>query len=204
MMLKRLYEEYDLSIERILIKEYKRLKLNTQEMNVLLALFSIYKKRRTFSINAINRRVDYSINETGSIIEKLLDKGFLTIELENKDGKEREVFDLNVTFDKISELFRSDENEKKRASAENEVSETIKRFEQGLGRLLMPYELEMIRKWYDENLYTHQAIMKAIESAQDRMSIKYVEKLLTQQIPDKIEIDQDVDQALDEIFKKIK
>ncbi|MFA6377123.1 MAG: DnaD domain protein [Acholeplasmataceae bacterium] len=203
-MLKRLYEEYDLSIERILIKEYKRLKLNTQEMNVLLALFSIYKKRRTFSINAINRRVDYSINETGSIIEKLLDKGFLTIELENKDGKEREVFDLNVTFDKISELFRSDENEKKRASAENEVSETIKRFEQGLGRLLMPYELEMIRKWYDENLYTHQAIMKAIESAQDRMSIKYVEKLLTQQIPDKIEIDQDVDQALDEIFKKIK
>ena len=203
-MLKRLYEEYDLSIERILIKEYKRLKLSTQEMNVLLALFSIYKKRRTFSINAINRRVDYSINETGSIIEKLLDKGFLTIELENKDGKEREVFDLNVTFDKISELFRSDENEKKRASAENEVSETIKRFEQGLGRLLMPYELEMIRKWYDENLYTHQAIMKAIESAQDRMSIKYVEKLLTQQIPDKIEIDQDVDQALDEIFKKIK
>jgi len=203
-MLKRLYEEYDLSIERILIKEYKRLKLSTQEMNVLLALFSIYKKRRTFSINAINRRVDYSINETGSIIEKLLDKGFLTIELENKDGKEREVFDLNVTFDKISELFRSDENEKKRASTENEVSETIKRFEQGLGRLLMPYELEMIRKWYDENLYTHQAIMKAIESAQDRMSIKYVEKLLTQQIPDKIEIDQDVDQALDEIFKKIK
>lgn len=203
-MLKRLYEEYDLSIERILIKEYKRLKLKTQEMNVLLALFSIYKKRRTFSINAINRRVDYSINETGSIIEKLLDKGFLTIELENKDGKEREVFDLNVTFDKISELFRSDENEKKRASTENEVSETIKRFEQGLGRLLMPYELEMIRKWYDENLYTHQAIMKAIESAQDRMSIKYVEKLLTQQIPDKIEIDQDVDQALDEIFKKIK
>ena len=203
-MLKRLYEEYDLSIERILIKEYKRLKLSTQEMNVLLALFSIYKKRRTFSINAINRRVDYSINETGSIIEKLLDKGFLTIELENKDGKEREVFDLNLTFDKISELFRSDENEKKRASTENEVSETIKRFEQGLGRLLMPYELEMIRKWYDENLYTHQAIMKAIESAQDRMSIKYVEKLLTQQIPDKIEIDQDVDQALDEIFKKIK
>lgn len=203
-MLKRLYEEYDLSIERILIKEYKRLKLNTQEMNVLLALFSIYKKRRTFSINAINRRVDYSINETGSIIERLLDKGFLTIELENKDGKEREVFDLNVTFDKISELFRNDENEKKRASTENEVSETIKRFEQGLGRLLMPYELEMIRRWYDENLYTHQAIMKAIESAQDRMSIKYVEKLLTQQIPDKIDIDQDVDQALDEIFKKIK
>jgi DNA replication protein len=204
MMLKRLYEEYDLSMERILIKEYKRLKLTMQEMTVLLALFSIYKKRRTFSINAINRRVEYSINEIGSIIEKLLSKGFMTIELEKKDGKEREVFDLNLTFDKIQDLFKADEIEKKEALVETEVSETIKRFEQGLGRLLMPYELEMIRRWYDENKVSHESIIEAIESAQDRMSVKYVEKILTQQVPEKIEIDQDVDQALDEIFKKIK
>ena len=203
-MLKRLYEEYDLSIERILIKEYKRLKLTTQEMNVLLALFSIYKKRRTFSINAINRRVDYSLNEIGSIIDKLLNKEFITIDLEKKDGKEREIFDLNLTFEKIQDLFKTDETEKKRALTENEVSETIKRFEQGLGRLLMPYELEMIRQWYDETLYTHQAILDAIESAKERISVKYVEKIFTQQIPKKIDIDQDVDQALDEIFKKIK
>ncbi|MDD4193890.1 MAG: DnaD domain protein [Acholeplasmataceae bacterium] len=203
-MLKRLYEEYDLSMERILIKEYKRLKLTMQEMTVLLALFSIYKKRRTFSINAINRRVEYSINEIGSIIEKLLSKGFMTIELEKKDGKEREVFDLNLTFDKIQDLFKADEIEKKEALVETEVSETIKRFEQGLGRLLMPYELEMIRRWYDENKVSHESIIEAIESAQDRMSVKYVEKILTQQVPEKIEIDQDVDQALDEIFKKIK
>jgi DNA replication protein len=204
MMLKRLYEEYDLSMERILIKEYKRLKLTMQEMTVLLALFSIYKKRRTFSINAINRRVEYSINEIGSIIEKLLSKGFMTIELEKKDGKEREVFDLNLTFDKIQDLFKADEIEKKEALVETEISETIKRFEQGLGRLLMPYELEMIRRWYDENKVSHESIIEAIESAQDRMSVKYVEKILTQQVPEKIEIDQDVDQALDEIFKKIK
>ncbi len=203
-MLKRLYEEYDLSMERILIKEYKRLKLTMQEMTVLLALFSIYKKRRTFSINAINRRVEYSMNEIGSIIEKLLSKGFMTIDLESKDDKEREVFDLNLTFEKIQELFKSDELEKKRALTENEVSETIKRFEQGLGRLLMPYELEMIRQWYDDQRYAHQSIIEAIDAAQDRMSVKYVEKILTQQIPKKIEIDQDVDQALDEIFKKIK
>lgn len=203
-MLKRLYEEYDLSIERILIKEYKRLKLTMQEMTVLLALFSILKKRRTFSINAINRRVEYSLNEIGNIIEQLLSKGFMTIELENKDGKEREVFDLNLTFEKIQDLFKKDELEKQRILVENEVSETIKLFEQGLGRLLMPYELDMIRRWYDESLYEHQAIMSAISSAQDRMSVKYVEKILTQQIPQKIEIDQDVDQALDEIFKKIK
>jgi DNA replication protein len=109
-----------------------------------------------------------------------------------------------LTFDKIQDLFKADEIEKKEALVETEISETIKRFEQGLGRLLMPYELEMIRRWYDENKVSQESIIEAIESAQDRMSVKYVEKILTQQVPEKIEIDQDVDQALDEIFKKIK
>lgn len=204
MMIKRLFDEYDLPIERIILKEYKRLSLSMQDMQVLLALFSIYKKRRTFSINAISRRIEYNQHEIGASIESLLDKGFIQITLETKDGKEREIFDLDLTFEKLENLFYQDEMEKRRQLEENIVSETIKRFEQGLGRLLMPYELENIRKWYDEKTYTHEAIIKAIEAAKDRVSIKYVERILTQQIPKTIEIDQDVEQALDEIYKKMK
>ncbi len=204
MMIKRLFDEYDLPIERIILKEYKRLSLSMQDMQVLLALFSIYKKRRTFSINAISRRIEYNQHEIGASIESLLDKGFIQITLETKDGKEREIFDLDLTFEKLENLFYQDEMEKRRQQEENIVSQTIKRFEQGLGRLLMPYELENIRKWYDEKTYTHEAIIKAIESAKDRVSIKYVERILTQQIPKTIEIDQDVEQALDEIYKKMK
>lgn len=204
MMIKRLFDEYDLPIERIILKEYKRLSLSMQDMQVLLALFSIYKKRRTFSINAISRRIEYNQHEIGASIESLLDKGFIQITLETKDGKEREIFDLDLTFEKLENLFYQDEMEKRRQQEENIVSQTIKRFEQGLGRLLMPYELENIRKWYDEKTYTHDAIIKAIESAKDRVSIKYVERILTQQIPKTIEIDQDVEQALDEIYKKMK
>ena len=203
-MLKRLYEEFDLSMERILIKEYKRLKLSMQEMTVLLALFSIYKKRKTFSINAINRRVEFTLLETGQIVDKLLAKRFITIELEKKDGKEREVFDLDPTFQKIQQLFFKDEEEKLKAAIESELGVTIQRFEQGLGRLLMPYELDQIRQWYEGKIYTHEAVIQAIETAKDRVSVKYVERILTRQIPEKIEIDDAVDEALDEIFKKIK
>lgn len=203
-MLKRLYEEFDLSMERILIKEYKRLKLSMQEMTVLLALFSIYKKRKTFSINAINRRVEFTLLETGQIVDKLLAKGFITIELEKKDGKEREVFDLDPTFQKIQQLFFKDEEEKLKAAIESELGVTIQRFEQGLGRLLMPYELDQIRQWYEGKIYTHEAVIQAIETAKDRVSVKYVERILTRQILEKIEIDDAVDEALDEIFKKIK
>ncbi len=204
MILKRLYEDYDLPIERILIKEYKRLSLTMPEMQILLALFSIFKKRKTFSISAIAKRVEFDTNSIGTLIESLLNKGFLTILLETKDHKEREVFDLDLTLSKLEKLFLADDMEKSKQAEASFLTETIKRFEQGLGRLLLPYELENIRRWYDDKTYTHDAIIRAIDSARDRVSIKYVEKILTQQIPKAIEIDQDVEKALDELYNKMR
>ncbi|MBN2299580.1 MAG: DnaD domain protein [Acholeplasmataceae bacterium] len=204
MILKKLYEDYDLAIERILIKEYKRLRLTMQEMSVLLALFSIYKRRKTFSINAISRRVEFNQNEIGICVESLMDKGFMNIKLEKKDAKEREVFELDPTFKKIEELYQHDEIDRLKQLHENEITEVIKMLEQGLGRSLMGHELENIRRWYEEKEYTHEQIVNAIISCKDRVSIKYVERILSQIILEHVDIDQDVENALDEIYKKIK
>jgi DNA replication protein len=204
MILKRLYEEYDFSIERILLKEYRKLSLNMQEVTVLIALFSIYKKRKTFSTLAISRRVEYHSNEIGEIVESLLDKGFVTISLELKDHKEREIFDLTPTFSKIEDLYEAEDAEKQKTIIENDVSNVILKFEQGLGRPLKSYELENIRKWFEDDSYTYLNIVKAIDQAEEKVSVKYVERILSQQPMKQIEIDQDVEKALDEIFKSIK
>jgi len=204
MILKRLFEDFDLSIERILIKEYKRLKLTMQEMSVLLALFSIYKKRKTFSISSIAKRVELSTDDIGKALESLMNQGFLTIELESKDGKQREIFDLDQTFKKIEDLFIQDDIDEKKEAIQSEIADTIMFIEQGLGRGLLPYELENIRRWYDDQKFTHEQIINACKQASERMSIKYVERILNQIIPEKIIIDQEVDQALDELFKSMK
>lgn len=204
MILKRLFEDYDLAIERILVKESKRLKLTMKEMSVLLALFSIYKKRRTFTMASLSKRVELPNDEIGAAIESLIEKNMLTICLENKDGKEREVFSLDQVFVKIEALYKQDEIETIKNEELTYISKTIQLFEQGLGRSLLPYELENIRRWYEEKTYTHEAIIKAIESARDKVSIKYVERILNQIIPEQIEIDSDVEKALDEVFKNIR
>ena len=204
MILKRLYEEYDFSIERILLKEYRRLSLTMPEVTVLVALFSIFKKRHTFSLTALSRRVEYSKTEIGGFVESLLKKHFITLDLEEKDGKEREVFDLALTFVRIEELFANDEKEKIKETVAHDISETITLFEQGMGRVLKAYELDMIRSWYENEEYEHHAIIKAIDSAGERVSVKHVERLLTQKILPKIDIDDDTEKTLDAIFKKKK
>ncbi len=203
-MLKRLFKEYDFAVERILLKEYRRLSLTMPEVTILVALFAIFKKRKTFSINAIARRVEYTKPEIGSYVESLLKKDFITLDLEKKDGKEREVFDIDLTFKRIEELYENDKKESIKAKVQKDVTQTIALFEQGLGRVLKAYELEMIRSWYENEDYSHEAIIKAIDAAGARISVKHVERLLTQQIMPKVELDDDTEQILDAIFKRMK
>ena len=59
----------------------------------------------------------------------------------------------------------------------------------------MSYELENIRRWYDDKTYTHEQIIAAIHSSESKCSVKYVERILTQAIPKLIEIDQEVEDA---------
>ncbi len=204
MILKTLFDDYGFPIEKILLKEYKRLGLTMPELTILVALLDIYKKRRSFSILSISRRVDYNKNEIACHVESLLDKGFITLSLEQKDGKEREIFHVSPVFSKIESLLESDEQERIKAENESQIVQTIEKFERGLGRVLKGYELENIRVWYDQKVYTHEQVLKAIESAGGNIGIKYVERILTQQIIPKKAIDEDVDQALDNVFKKIK
>lgn len=204
MIIKRLYEEFDLSIERILLKEYRRLQLSMAEMSVLIALFSIYKKRKTFTIASISRRVDIGSDAIGNAVESLIEQGFVSVKLESKDGKEREIFDLDQALEKIENLLRQDEAERIKERAENEVIKIIRMFEQGLGRGLLPYELENIRRWLEEKAFTTDQVIQCIEDAGDRLSVKLVERMLNQNELKPIEIDSDLEEALDRIYKNIK
>jgi DNA replication protein len=203
MILKRIFDEYNFQIEPIIIKEYKRLNLTFPESIVLMALFSIYRKRKTFSILAISRRVEFNQAEIGEIVDSLINKQFLQVELEVKDDKTREVFNLDKVFEKIEALFIEDQKEKNILQKEQDIKITIKAFENGMGRLLKTYELENIRRWYEDDLYTHDDIMIAIERAQNRLSVKYVERILSQEKLEKIEVDQETEKALESLFKAV-
>lgn len=204
MIIKKLYEEFDLSIERILLKEYRRLKLSMAEMSVLIALFSIYKKRKTFTIASISRRVDLESDVIGNAIESLINKGFVNVKLETKDGREREIFDLDEAMERIEELYRIDELDRLKELTENDMMTVIKLFEQGLGRGLLPYELENIRRWFEEKQFSSDVIIKCIHEAGERISVKLVERMLNQEVLKSIEIDADLEEALDQIYKNIK
>lgn len=207
MLIKQIYDEYGLPIERIINKEYKRLGLKLSEAMVLLALFSIYERRRTFTINMISRRVEYNRDEIGDFVSQLVEKGFLTIELEEtKDGKEREVFNLDKTLLKIEKLIVSDYEEKKKQQSASHVGKMISLLEGGLGRVLSAYEMDLLRNWYLNRDLTHNQIESEINKAlkQSRFSIKQIDQVLMARKVDDREVDADTAQTLKQLYQKIK
>lgn len=204
MILKRLIEEYNFNVETILLRESKRLKLSLTELHVLLALFSIAKKRKTFSVSAISRRIDFNQNEIGSAVDSLIEKEYIIIKLEKKDQKEREVFDLDPILEQIENLFKEDHLETVRQQNEALVMITITQLEERIGRPLKSLELDAIRSWYEENLYEHSNILTAIEQSGDRPSVKFVEQILNQMMPEPVELDQEVEDVLDNIYKQMR
>ncbi len=205
MILKRLFENQDLLIERILIKEQKRLKLTNHQLLVLLAFFSLYKKP-VFSLNALAKRVDLSNNEIGQVIDELIERELVSITLEQKDGKAREIFSLDQVFLELEQLYLNDQKNIEEAKYESTIAETIKLLEQGMGKVLSAYELESIRSWYEKGHYDHQQIINLIEqiAQSGRLSVKYIERLLNQQTVKQAPIDDKSDQVIDRIFKAIK
>ncbi len=203
-MIQKLFEEHFLEIDALLTKESKRLKLSPNEVVVLKTLFQSYK-RRTFSILSITRKIELSSNDVGKAVDKLINKGFLTLNLETRNEKEVEVFDLTGTFDKITELYESDIAEVKRERYESKIGQTIEVLEKHLGKALSSHELDIIRAWYDDQLYPHEAILSKIEEIgpSGKFSLKFLERTLNREKFTAEPLDEQAERAIDEIFKAI-
>lgn len=203
MILQKLYNDYNFNIELILTSEYKKLGLNSNELIILLVLFSNKSKKKVFSIASISRKVEFSQNEIANIITTLLEKDFIEIKLESYNKKEREIYNLDKTFKQVQNMIEDEIKLELQNENKSNISETITLLENNLNRILRPNELDRVRLWYESFDFSHHKIIETINSLDKNITVLKVEKILNLDIDEPQEIDKDVDEALERIFKKI-
>ena len=204
MIIKRLFEEYDIDIDKVILRDYKKMNLKYVEATMLLVLLSSYKKRKVFSISMLSKKTELKKEKVEEITYSLIEKGFMKLELEvSNEGKEREIFNLDQTFT-ILENFMHETNDTQDLSL---CGKTIVHLENLLGRILTETELNHLRAMYEEKVYTHEEIIKAINIAEEKnkLNIKAVDKILLASRNDsRVEIDEKTRKTLDDIYKSIK
>lgn len=203
MILKKLYDEYGFNIEALLIKYYKKININTNELNVLLVLLNNKSKRKIFLLNSIAKKTDFSQNEVAKIIESLLSKKLLEISLETTNKISREVYNIDNLFISLTNILNDELNEDQKVLNKSLIAETIEVFESKLNRMLRPNELERIRLWYDSYGFNHDDIISAINGSNNNLNVMYIEKILNIGLPVEEELDDETNSILDEIFKSL-
>lgn len=203
MILTKLYEKNYLNISEILYKEHKNLGLSTNELLVLILLFRNKNKQKVFSIVSISRKIDFSQNEIAEIISSLLEKGFLEINLEKNNDREREIYSLDKTLNKLKDLLMEEIKEDVLIKEKTNITETIELFEKKVNRVIQHNELERIRDWYENFKYKHENIIDAINTIERGVTLMKVERLLNVEIDEDEELDPEVDAALERIYKRI-
>ena len=161
----------DISIPRVLLTDYKDLKLNEKELITLIYILN--EKEKQFNPAKISEDLKYSLPEVLEIIESLNKNDLLTIVTIDNNGLREEVVDLSNLYKKLAYLIINEEDTKE------DKSNIYDLFEQEFGRTLSPTEYELISGWLDSD-YTEEIIGCALKEAvyNGVSNLRYIDKIL--------------------------
>ena len=138
----------------------------------MLIYFLNSNEKLIFDNKKISNDLFMEQNEVLEIINSLIEKQYISIEMNKSNGIIEEYISLDLFFKKINAcLIENDTNDNS--------SDIYSKFEKEFGRTLSPVEYETISKWIENNIplnLIEAALKEAILNGVN--SIRYIDKIL--------------------------
>ena len=158
-------------IPNYLVKYYKKFDLDINEF-IMLIYFLNSNEKLIFDNKKISNDLFMEQKEVLEIINSLIEKQYISIEMNKSNGIIEEYISLDLFFKKINAcLIENDTNDNS--------SDIYSKFEKEFGRTLSPVEYETISKWIENNVplnLIEAALKEAILNGVN--SIRYIDKIL--------------------------
>lgn len=168
-----------IEFDRLVLEKYAALDLNETETILLIKLHQMSKKSAVMpSVREISSMMQINEDQVSDFIYGLLEKGF--IDLVQHAHQQREVYDFDQTYQRLSLLLENDQDKIKTMANDHIVKKIAKMLEQEWKKTLSTLELEIIVRWIEEKQYTYEEIEDAVLKGlkQNQTSIKYVDRIL--------------------------
>ena len=170
-----------LDFRYLLLEYYRKLKLNENELAVVLMIDHLLGQKNTFiTPDLLSLKMSLSSKELDKIFVSLIERDYLVFDT----GKNIKV-SLKPLKKKLYEVFEESmakEHETKISEEKSKVLQNIYQvFEKELSRPLSPLEFSLIGEWVDHG-YSDERIIEALRTslAKGRKSLKSVDKILLQ------------------------
>ena len=180
-----LIKEGIIDFQKILLDKYYILGLNESECLVLLRLYQNSNKtnkdlKNILDLTQLKKTTSLDQDALGDIVAKLVSKGFITRNIDESNGTFTESYSLEDTYKELAYVLENNDVVKVDNETSIQMKKTVKNIEVIVKKMLTPFELEMIKKWYYDYKYEQEKIINAIAkvSKMKSPSVQAIDRVL--------------------------
>ncbi|MBQ2873106.1 MAG: DnaD domain protein [Bacilli bacterium] len=153
-----LLQDKPIIVPRILFNNYKRLNIDEEELVVIMLIITLGNKIE-YNPEIFVSELNMDRHKVMGIISNLMGKNILSLEVVKNGRKTEEYISLSLLYDKLLNIIKDVDEGK--VEVDNSIFSI---FENELGRLLSPMELEQIKEWIN-TIKSEELIVAALKEA---------------------------------------
>lgn len=137
----KILQDSPIVVPRILFNNYRKLNINEEELIIIMLIISFGNKIQ-YNPDVFVEELNIDRHKVMTIISSLIEKNILSLELIKNGRKTEEYISLSLLYDKLLNVVKDTSEEEVRI--DNSIFSI---FENELGRLLSPMQMEQIKEW---------------------------------------------------------
>ena len=164
----------------LLLENYKKFKLNEQELATIFMIDHLISQGNPFvTQDLLSLKMTLDVASIDKILAALLTKGYIAYE--TKDNRTITTLDplKKILFREYSLNIMKETKAEEKKNVQEELENIYQAFDKLLGRQLSPVEISKIREWVDYG-FTDEQIINALKEAlaKGKKSLRSVDKIL--------------------------
>ena len=136
-----LIQDKPIVVPRILFNNYKKLNITEEELVIIMLIITLGNKIE-YNPDIFVSELDMDRHKVMGLISSLIGKNLLYLEIIKNGRKTEEYISVSLIYEKLLNIVKDSSNEE--IVVDNSIFSV---FENELGRLLSPMELEQIKEW---------------------------------------------------------
>lgn len=175
-------EQQQITIPQLFFKHYNEMNIQDDEALIVLHLMSFAQEGIDFPTpNDLLSRTNFQMITISQMLQRLMQKGYVEISQSTDDsGRIVEKYSLYPLWERLLDLLQSKEMQSQVKTQKVDEAKIFQLFEQELGRLLSPIEIETIGMWMDIDHHTPEIIKAALKEAvlAGKVNLRYIDRIL--------------------------
>ena len=138
----KLLQDGPIVVPRILFNNYKKLNINEEELVIIMLIISLGNMME-FNPDIFVQEINMDKPKVMTLISNLISKNIISLEMVKNGRKTEEYISLSLLYDKLVNIVK-DIPEEESVKIDNSIFNV---FENELGKLLSPMQMEKIKEW---------------------------------------------------------